>query len=372
MDNISNTITLIIVIMCFCILLYFIFLQKSWVDDRGRRHFLLSKHNKNPLLSPPSDSDWELNGTFNPAAILDDDGTVHLLYRALGADGVSRIGYAQSRDGIHFEDKSPYPVFSPTLEEVTEAKKSPGPKEYNPSYYASGGGWGGCEDPRAVRIGGKLHMTYVAFGGWDSVRMALTSIEMDDLRKARWNWKRSVFLSAPNQTSKNWVLFPELINGKYAILHSISPNILIDYVDSLDYFRTGRHLKSKWSVTGRKGFWDNWVRGAGPPPLRTDIGWLLLYHAMDREDPNKYKVGAMILDINDPTKILLRSPLPILSPEKHYENDGKPGVVYASGAIIKDDKLMVYYGGGDRHVCVAETPLKELLGWLQIHGSINS
>jgi predicted GH43/DUF377 family glycosyl hydrolase len=97
---------------------------------------------------------------------------------------------------------------------------------------------------------------------------------------------------------------------------------------------------------------------------------LLLYHAMDKNDPNKYKIGAMILDLNDPKKILYRAPKPILSPEMPYENDGKPGVVYASGAIVRDDKLYVYYGGGDKHVCVAETKLQPLLDWLMKNGKV--
>ena len=76
----------------------------------------------------------------------------------------------------------------------------------------------------------------------------------------------------------------------------------------------------------------------------------------------------MILDLNDPTKILYRSPQPILSPDAHYENDGKPGVVYATGAVIIGENLMVYYGGGDKHVCIAQTPLRQLLDWLVAYG----
>ena len=112
------------------------------------------------------------------------------------------------------------------------------------------------------------------------------------------------------------------------------------------------------------------MRGAGPPPLKTDQGWLLLYHATDANDPGKYKVGAMLLDLNDPTKVLYRSPRPILTPLMNYENDGKPGVVYASGAIIKNNDLLVYYGGGDRHVCIAQTPVKILLEWLMKYGEV--
>ncbi len=121
---------------------------------------------------------------------------------------------------------------------------------------------------------------------------------------------------------------------------------------------------------GRAEYWDTSMRGAGAPPIKTDRGWLLLYHAMDKRDPNRYKLGAMLLDLTDPTRILYRSPSPILEPEMPYENDGKPGVVYASGTAVIEGILYVYYGGGDKHVCVAETNLRALLDWLTTYGKV--
>jgi len=333
----------------------------------------LSRSSKNPILSPLSHQPWENEGTFNPAIVEDDEGRIHMLYRAIGSDGVSRIGHATSLDGVHFEDRSFFPVFVPPKKPINENETSTnGPKQYNPTFYTSGGGWSGSEDPRAVRIDGRIYMTYIDFGGWGSVRIAVTSIKLDDLKYKKWNWTKPNLISSSNTVNKNWVLFPEKINGKFAILHGISPKIFIDYVDSLDNFPRDKYIESVpqhhghgYNDENRKDFWDNRVRGAGAPPIKTPLGWLLLYHAIH---DNKYKVGAMILDLNDPTKILYRSPEPILSPEMHYENEGKPGVVYASGAIVRDNKLLIYYGGGDRCVCVAETPLHELLSWLKIYG----
>ncbi len=331
----------------------------------------LDRHTENPVISPNPYKEWEVCGTFNPAAFQDDTGQIHILYRAIGGDGLSRVGHASSGDGLSFDERSQYPVYEPTPSNgLPDSAKVSGPQAYNPSFYVSGGGWGGCEDPRAVRIGDRVYMTYVAFEGWSSVRMGVTSIAMEDIKKGRWDWKNPTLISPPGEVNKNWVLFPEKINGKFAILHSISPKILVDYVDNFEYLSAGQKIKSASPRGGRQGHWDNWVRGAGPPPLRTDLGWLLLYHAMDKNDPDKYKLGAMILDYKDPTKVLYRSPQPILSPEMHYENDGKPGVVYASGAIVKDENLMVYYGGGDKHVCVAQTPMKSLMNWLEAHGKV--
>jgi predicted GH43/DUF377 family glycosyl hydrolase len=192
-------------------------------------------------------------------------------------------------------------------------------------------------------------------------------MSISDFIAQSWDkWSDPVFLSPPHETHKNWVLFPEKIGGKYAILHGIAPHILIEYVDDIDNIES--HIYSErpqGPQAGREKHWDNLLRGAGPAPLKTDLGWLLLYHAIDKKEFHKYKVGVMILDLNDPTKILYRSDTPVISPDLHYENDGKPGIVYASGAVIKDEKLFIYYGGGDKVSCVASAPLSEFLHAVQ-------
>lgn len=358
-----------------------IWVKKSNKDERvvikARPKFSDIKRSvKNPVISPAPHKEWELNGTFNPAAFKDNEGNVHLLYRAIGDDGVSRVGHAISKDGIHFDERSQYPVFqalpSSSLSEDCASVIIPG---YDTKIFTSGGSWSGSEDPRAICIDGKIYMSYVAFEGWHSVRIALTSISLDDAKNGKWKWKEPIFISPFGQVHKNWVIFPEKVNGKFAILHSIFPTVLVDYVDTLESLGSSKQIQSRFPMPkgGRDSYWDNWVRGAGPPPIRTTKGWLLLYHSMDaKNDPDKYKLGAMLLDLKDPTKVLFRSPQPILSPDMHYENDGKPGVVYASGAVVKGDTLYIYYGGGDKHVCVAQASLPELLKWLVSHGKITN
>ena len=105
-----------------------------------------------------------------------------------------------------------------------------------------------------------------------------------------------MLISPPGEIHKNWVIFPEKLNGKFAVLHSITPKIAIDYFDSLDDFDGEKYITSKYVRPPESGSWDSWVRGAGPPPIKTHTGWLLLYHAMDYRDPNRYK-GAMLLDL---------------------------------------------------------------------------
>jgi beta-1,2-mannobiose phosphorylase / 1,2-beta-oligomannan phosphorylase len=321
----------------------------------------LKRHTKNPIIAPHDLNEWENEAVFNPAAIYD-GGRVHLLYRAIGRSGISVLGYASSEDGFDFTDRLDHPVFEPIDDYGTpDPKADTGSRYYNPLLYTSGGGWSGCEDPRAVKIGKRIYVTYLAFGGWNSMRLALTSIGERDLHNRRWKWTKPQFISPPGQVHKNWVLFPEKVNGKFAVLHSISPDIKIHYANSLREFDGETFIKSSAPRGGRLAYWDTKVRGVGPPPLKTKLGWLILYHANDAFDPHKYKLGAMILDSKDPQKVIYRTSHPILCPDMHYENDGKPGVVYASGAVIKDDKLLVYYGGGDKVVCVASAPLTEFL-----------
>jgi len=318
----------------------------------------LNKGSHNPIISPSLYS-WESKATFNPAAF-EHEGKVHIIYRAIGDDDSSVLGYACSCDGISIEDRPTYCIY----------------KRYNSHYpnlgekldYSSGGGWnGGCEDPRITLIDDTLYLIYTAFDGWGSIRMALTSISLVDFKKKKWNWKKAVLISAPREMNKNWVLFPEKINGKFAIMHSFYPRILINYFDSLDELDGTKFIKSNNTrPIDKNRTWDSWFRGIGPTPIKIKEGWLVLYHAMDHKNPDRYRMGALILDEKDPTKILYRSKNPILEPEESYENEGhKWGVIYSCGAVVKKGKLYVYYGGADKFVCVASIALKELVNSLK-------
>ncbi len=329
-------------------------------------HPKLKRAPKNPLISPQSFNEWTHGGTFNPAAIKDAQGRVHLIYRAVGSDGVSRLAYASSADGLHFDDHMPYPVFTMINPRQDSQKK------YDPVLYPSGGSWGGCEDPRMVHIDDRIYVTFSAFDGWDFIRVGMISIDEDDFFNKRWKWSRPLLLSPAGKVNKNWVLFPERINGKFAVLHSISPEIQIDYVDAFEELAYGSFvINSKFGGGAPRTQWDTWVRGAGPPPIRTSKGWLVLYHAVEKNEPHKYKLGALLLDLKNPKKVIARSPAPILNPDEWYENDWKPGVVYACGATVENDTLYVYYGGGDKHVCIAHIPLGDLIKWLQSEGKVN-
>jgi predicted GH43/DUF377 family glycosyl hydrolase len=324
----------------------------------------LVRYEGNPIIEPNAANSWEAFAAFNPAALHLDD-RVHLLYRAQGYDGVSTLGYASSRNGIEIDERLSDPAFVPSNPFDTRRKSA----SKRPYAYVSGGGYGGCEDPRLCQIEDTIYLIYVAFNGATPPGIALSSIAIDDFLAKNWTWTEPRLISEPGKIQKNWVIFPEKIRGKFAVLHGISPKISIEYVDSLDNLGEGNHIESLpphggrgYYEPGRHTSWDNIVRGAGAPPIRTDRGWLVLYHAMDYRDPGKYKIGAMLLDLENPETILHRSPKPLLEPETHYENNGhKRGVIYTCGAVIKDGKLFVYYGASDRAAAVATAPIDQFL-----------
>lgn len=334
----------------------FLFLIFFWVRE-VRKSLTFLRMRENPLLIPRPEHWWESEAVFNPGAVVH-NGKVHLFYRALGQDGISRIGYALSHDGINFE-RFPHPVFEPTMSPPDPRRLSYAPLTYNTDIYASGGGWGGSEDPRAVKLEEELYMSFSMFEGWDSIRVALTSLPLQNLEKKVWSWKRPLRISPKGETHKNWVLFPEKIGDRFAVLHALTPNVLVEYVDSLEELERNP-IRSNNRRGGRKGAWDSFVRGAAAPPIKTSEGWLLFYHAMD-ESHFGYKLGAMLLDLKDPTKIVYRSSYAVLEPKEWYENEWKQGVIYASGAVVLGGDLIIYYGGGDKHVAAARANLRDFL-----------
>jgi predicted GH43/DUF377 family glycosyl hydrolase len=335
----------------------------------AKSHAPIEKHPQNPIIEPRTHVSWESKAAFNPGAV-EAGGKIHLLYRAIGDQDISVVGYAALHDGVNIHDRADEPAYIPRLAS-TKAQRTVPRALPNGAYSSGGGGWGGSEDPRATRLEDNIYLTYTAFDGWGSVRVTLASISVKDFLEKRWNWSEPIPLSPPGEVHKNWVLFPEKIHGKYAILHSVSPKVLVDYIDDLDEFqREDRSIKSNYDRHSGTGGWDDWVRGIGPPPIKTKDGWLLLYHAMDTRDPNRYKLGAMLVDLDDPTKILYRAQSPILEPEEWYENTGwKSGVVYCCGAVVKDGTLFIYYGGADSVVCVATADIDKFLDHLKKYGT---
>ncbi|MEI7810373.1 MAG: hypothetical protein WCI41_02325, partial [bacterium] len=254
-------------------------LKKKKIENiQTKNDHELERYVGNPIIFPAGGTYWESTATFNPTAFIN-DGKVHVLYRAVGMSDVSTIGYASSEDGYNLTGRTFKPVF---------IHRNFPTKESEPVFYASGGGWnGGAEDPRITKIDDMLYMTYTAFDGWGSVRIGLTSISLKDFLNKNWNWRNAVLISPPGQIHKNWALFPEKIKGKYAILHSISPEILIDYVDDMNSF------DGKTFVNSIHQDHPNWkkrekgIRGIGGAPIKTKYGWLVFYHGMEAHETHR-------------------------------------------------------------------------------------
>ena len=332
------------------------------------RRFEDGKH----VLEPGNHADWGSVATFNAAALkIEDD--VHLLYRAQGAVGLSVAGHVASSNPHHFPKVKDYPAYVPrmTFEGVglpawmrTGAYAS----GYAPAAYTSCAGWHGCEDPRLTRIGDTVYMIYAAYNGYEQARLAMTMISVEDFQKEQWNWSEPKLISRPptifGTGSKNGMLFPELINGKFVMLHRMWPNISIDYLDDLEFGEDTKWLIERDAIPPLHDRWDSGKIGAGAPPIKTKDGWLLIYQGVGSQDfRSHYKVGAMLVDLKDPAKVLYRSTHPILEPATWYELEGglKPGVVYSCGAVVKGEELLVYYGASDTTTCLAKANLNEFL-----------
>lgn len=317
--------------------------NKKTDDNRqSANRVLVKRFEENPILLPLPESPWENKAVFNPAAIYEDN-KVHIVYRAMSTNNQSVFGYAVSDDGYHIRERLPDPIYIPR--EVFE-------KNVKSGYF-------GCEDPRITKINNRFYMLYTAYDGEHPPRVAMSSIAIDDFLARRWHWAIPKLISPPDLDDKDACIFPNRINGKYVILHRLQSSIWIDYVDDLHFYE-GNYLGGNVLMEARNDFWDSGRIGISSVPIKTEEGWLLLYHGIDVN--HEYHVSACLLDLNNPSKVLKRLDYPILSPIMHYEKEGQvPNVVFPCGSILMKDTIFIYYGGGDSVLCVGTISLKFLL-----------
>ena len=294
-------------------------------------------HNGEPILVPQGDG-WEANGVFNPAAIMH-EGKIVLIYRAQDKNITSRLGYAESKDGVHFV-RRPEPIFGP--QEPYEEK-------------------GGTEDPRLVKIGDTYYLTYVA---WNRVtgkrhdksdgQIALATSK--DL--VNWERKGVIFPAYQGRWNKGWTkagaIVPQKINGKWWMYYMgefdkgnwmglASSDDLIHWTDATD----------QPVLPGRPGMFDEFVVEPGPPPVITEDGILMIYNASDRKI--NYSAAWALFDKNDPTRVIARAERPILIPERPWEKHGQvPNIIFVEGMVRDGKRWLFYYNGGEKHLGVAE------------------
>ena len=283
-----------------------------------------------PALAP-SGSGWESAGTFNPAVILR-DGKFVMLYRAQDANGTSRLGFAESSDGIHFT-KHAEPVLSP---------EAPYEKD------------GGVEDPRLVKIGGTYYLTYTGYNKKDAQLCLATSTNLV-------HWKRHGVIVPAYQGNwnkawtKSGAILPQKINGEYWMYWLGTAADKTDQMGlshSKDLFHWTEATETP-VLPRRAGKFDSRVVEPGPPPILTDAGILLIYNGAD--DNLVYRAGIAIFDRNDPRKLLYRSEEPVFQPKLEWEKTGQvPNVVFVEGLVQQGDHWLLYYGAADKYVGIAK------------------
>ena len=287
-----------------------------------------------PVIVPRGES-WESAGTFNPATIMHDDKIV-MLYRAQDKQGTSRLGYAESADGIHFSRRAD-PVLSP---------QEPYEKD------------GGVEDPRVVQFGDMYYLTYTGYNKKDAQLCLATSRDL-----IHWD-RQGVILPAykgnwNTKWTKSGAIVPEKIDGKYWMyfLGTTADNKdqtgLASSTDLLHW----TDVTSAPVLPVRPGRFDSRVAEPGPPPILTPDGIVLIYNGAD--DKLVYRTGIAVFDRREPSKLLWRSDEPIFSPAKNWEKIGQvPNVVFVEGIVQQRKRYLFYYGGADMNVGVAEAPIR--------------
>jgi predicted GH43/DUF377 family glycosyl hydrolase len=286
-----------------------------------------------PIISPRAAS-WESAGTFNPAVVLH-NGKFVMLYRAQDAKGTSRLGYAESTDGVHFT-RHAEPVLSPEADYEKD---------------------GGVEDPRLVKFADTYYLTYTGYNKKDAQLCLATSKDL-----IHWSRKGVILPAYKGNWNVAWTksgaIVPEKINGKYWMYFlgtSADHTDQTGLASSTDLLHWTEATKVP-VLPKRPGKFDSRVVEPGPPPILTKNGIVLVYNGAD--DKLVYRIAIAIFDRNDPSKLLWRSDGPVFSPEKDWEKVGQvPNVVFVEGMAEKDGRYLFYYGGADKYVGVAEGSL---------------
>jgi len=315
-------------------------LLRALDPERPARTFIRAV--ENPILAPRGDS-FESHAVLNAAAI-DLEGSMYILYRAMDKAKTSTIGLAISRDGIHIDERLGQPIYKPRAD--FEQKKG------DPA------GNSGCEDPRIVRIGDQLHMTYTAYDGMHSPAGAVSSISVEDFLARRFEgWSSPALLTPDSIDDKDIALLPEKIKGNYLLYHRVNNQICADLLSDLS---SGKRVTRCIEIMGpRRGMWDYEKVGSAAPPIKVAGGWLMIYHGVSRHA--KYRLGAALLGPDGAT-LLARTADPIFEPLEKYEQEGEvANVVFSCGAVVRGDTLFLYYGGADKVVGVATASLAHIV-----------
>ena len=329
---------------------------------------VVKRCSKNPIVVPGL-ADYRRVSVFNPGVIYD-NGEFLMYERAAGSlrPFKTSIGLLKSKDGIDFTLVSDKPVFTGDMLGFPD---------------------GSVEDARVVKINDVFYMCYAlqpyAFDCWP------TGIAVPDyypehypqwkenntepmitrsgiaISKDGKDFKQLCYTTPPEIDDRDNALFPEKINGKFAIVRrpmqyvgekygTDQPGIWISFSDDLHEWQTPELV-----ATAENPSWEGLKIGAAATPLKTEKGWLLLYHGVDSK--SVYRVGAMLLDLADPRKVIARTKNPIMQPEEYYEKFGLVinNTVFPTANLIHNGEIYIYYGCCDTSISLATVALDEML-----------
>lgn len=323
--------------------------------------FTVSRSPHNPILSPLREHPWEAAAAFNGCPIVQGRRTT-LVYRAMSEPDqlrephirISSIARADSTNGINFENRAT--LISPDADF----------DRY------------GCEDPRVTKIGKTYYIFYTALGGFpfsaDTIKVAVALSE--DLRTITEKHLVTPF------NAKAMALFPEKINGKLSALVTVNTDRKPSDICFIQFDKP----EDIWSAE----YWNTWYKDLdrhklhirrreddhielGAVPVKTDLGWLIIYSHIQRygRSDSVFGVEALLLDSDDPRTIVGATMGPFMCPDAYYEHVGQvPHAVFPSGALIRGGHLEIYYGAADTHCAVATIPIDSFLKSLTLGTSV--
>jgi len=317
--------------------------------------FIVKRSRENPILIPNKDHHWEASATFNMSTVKRGR-SIYGLYRAISGkddlstpDRISTIGIAESSDGLHFKKRRQFIVPEAEWEKF------------------------GCEDPRATFFDGRYYIFYTALSHFpftaEGIKVAVAISK--DLKRVDERHLVTPF------NAKAMTLFPERIDGKITALFSA----YTDNPPAKMVIAQANDISEFWSLK----FWESWYTKmneheieklrrddhdhveVGATPIKTKYGWLIIYSHIQNffhgsDGGPLFGIEALLLDFDDPRKVIGRTKGPMLVPEEPYELSGHVlNIVFPSGILLDGDILTIYYGAADTTVCSACVSLKDLV-----------
>jgi predicted GH43/DUF377 family glycosyl hydrolase len=346
---------------------------------------MADRSKQNPLLNPkdikPSSKTMTVECLLNPGVFRFDNKTwllVRVAERPEQAEGwvalpmynemgeIEIIGFDKKDPDLDFTDprviRHKGKDYLTTLSHLRllcsdDGIKFYAPLGYNPIFGKDKLEAYGIEDCRVTEIEGTFNLTYTMVSHYG---VGVGLIQTRDWK----NMDRKGMIFPPH--NKDCALFSEKINGKYYALHRpSSPQLGGNYIwlaESPDLLHWGNH---QCIATTRDAMWDSARVGAGAAPIKTTKGWLEIYHGANAN--HRYCLGALLLDLHDPSKVIARSEQPIMEPTADYELKGFFGnVIFTNGHVVEGDTLHLYYGASDEVICSAQFSINEILDILLI------